>query len=101
MNCKVFGDRAERGDREKRQRADKHNRRKQHHAERAVLDTQRAGRLRGGLFAASEPAMASGRMMGMNRASSMTMPVATFQGTVLSPRPSKPEPLFALAELNS
>ena len=97
----MLGDRAERRRREKRQRADEHNRRKQHHAERAVFHAQRAGGLRGGLFAASEPAMASGRMMGMNRASSMTSPVATFQGIVLSPSPSKPEPLLALAELNS
>ena len=52
-------------------------------------------------FAASEPAIASGRMIGMKRASSITMPVATFHGTVLSPSPSKPEPLLALDELNS
>jgi len=54
-----------------------------------------------GRFPASDPAIASGNMIGMNRASSMTMPVATFHGGVLSPRPSKPEPLFALAELKS
>ncbi len=49
----------------------------------------------------SEPTMASGRMIGMKRASSMIRPVAMFHGTVLSPSPSKPEPLLALAELNS
>ena len=31
----------------------------------------------------------------------MTRPVAIFQGTVLSPRPSKPEPLLAAEEVNS
>src|SRR5947209_10232134 len=56
-------------------------------------------------------------MIGMNRPNSMTRPVATSQygangagadgffaaslNPYVSPRPSKPEPLFALAELNS
>src|SRR5690606_14841136 len=52
-------------------------------------------------LADSEPTMARGRMIGLNRASSMTMPVARFHGTVSSPSPSKPEPLLALAEVNS
>jgi len=52
-------------------------------------------------LAASAPPMAKGAMIGMKRASSMTMPVAIFHGAVLSPRPSKPEPLLAAAELNS
>jgi hypothetical protein len=45
--------------------------------------------------------MAKGAMIGMKRPSSITMPVAMFQGTVLSPSPSNPEPLLAAAELNS
>ena len=52
-------------------------------------------------FAANEPAMASGAMIGMNRAKSITRPVAIFHGTVLSPSPSNPDPLLAAAELYS
>ena len=50
---------------------------------------------------ARHPASARGRIMGGNLPMSSTMPVATFQAGVLSPRPSKPEPLLAQAELNS
>ena len=40
-------------------------------------------------------------MMGIKRPSSMTSPVSIFQNGVLSPSPSKPEPLLADAEVNS
>src|SRR5687768_16516299 len=49
----------------------------------------------------SKPAMATGPMMGRKRPSNNTKPVDTFQNTLLSPRPSNPEPLFALDEVIS
>ena len=52
-------------------------------------------------FAKSEPQIASWKMIGMNRPISITSPQAMFHGTVLSPRPSKPEPLLADDEVNS
>ena len=54
-----------------------------------------------GFFAASEPAIARGRMIGIYRASNITIPVAMFQGMLLLPRPAKPEPLLAAAYENS
>src|ERR1044072_6676139 len=52
------------------------------------------------LFAIN-PAMATGPMMGRKRPSISIKPVLRFQKMLLSPNPSKPEPLFALAEVNS
>jgi signal transduction histidine kinase len=54
-----------------------------------------------GALYASHPAMANGPMMGKKRAKSITTPVLMFQKGVLSPNPSKPEPLLAEAEVNS
>ncbi|MNV99419.1 hypothetical protein D3C71_1947750 [compost metagenome] len=52
-------------------------------------------------FEASNPAMATGPMIGRKRPRINTKPVTTFQKMLLSPRPSKPEPLFAAAEVFS
>ncbi len=52
-------------------------------------------------LAASSPAIASGPTIGRNRASSSTSAQLRFHQGVLSPRPSKPLPLFANAELYS
>ena len=52
-------------------------------------------------FWARNPAIASGSTSAGNRPSSRTMPVAMFQGGLLSARPSNPEPLLAAAEVNS
>ena len=41
------------------------------------------------------------KTIGIYRASNITMPVEMFQNTVLSPNPSKPEPLFAEDDVNS
>ena len=45
--------------------------------------------------------MASGKIKAGNRPNSRTIPVAMFQGGLLSDSPSKPDPLFAAAEVNS
>src|SRR5271165_6481717 len=52
-------------------------------------------------FAARKPARAIGKTKAGNRPRSKTMPQATFQAGVLSPSPSKPDPLFAADEVNS
>ena len=52
-------------------------------------------------FFARIPAIATGPIMGKNLASNITVPQAIFQKGVLSPRPSKPLPLLADAEVNS
>ena len=52
-------------------------------------------------FFARIPAMATGPMMGKNRASNITVPGAIFQKGVLFPRPPNSLPLFADAEVNS
>src|SRR5579872_3091909 len=52
-------------------------------------------------FLARMPAMATGPMIGRKRDNSITVPQAIFQKGVLSPRPSKPDPLLADEEVNS
>ena len=52
-------------------------------------------------FFANNPAIATGPIIGKNRPKINTKPVAIFQNGVLSPNPSKPEPLFAADEVNS
>src|SRR5450432_4674509 len=52
-------------------------------------------------FFASMPAMAIGPIIGKKRDISMTRPQVIFQKGTPSPRPSKPEPLFAEEEVNS
>ena len=47
------------------------------------------------------PAMATGPMIGKKRLNISTMPVEIFHHGVLSPKPSKPEPLFAAEEVYS
>ena len=50
---------------------------------------------------ANDPAMASGPMIGINLPNNMAIPQRIFQKGVASPKPSKPEPLLAAAEVNS
>src|SRR6476646_12181838 len=50
---------------------------------------------------ANSPTMAKGPMMGKYLAMIMAKPVVTFQKTLLSPRPSNPLPLLAVAEVYS
>ena len=45
------------------------------------------------------PAIATGPIMGKYLASIITKPVVIFQKGVLSPKPSNPLPLFALADV--
>ena len=52
-------------------------------------------------FSASKPAIATGHIIGKNLPSSRTIPHETSQNNVLSPNPSKPEPLVADEEVNS
>ncbi|MNR27227.1 hypothetical protein D3C85_1444900 [compost metagenome] len=52
-------------------------------------------------FFANRPAIAKGPMIGMKRPKSKMTPVKTFQNILLSPKPSKPEPLLALEEVTS
>ena len=46
-------------------------------------------------FFARMPAIATGPIIGMNLANSITIPHVMFQNGTPSPRPSNPEPLFA------
>ena len=50
---------------------------------------------------ANKPAIANGPIIGINLPKISTMPVEIFHHWVLSPKPSKPEPLFAADEVNS
>ena len=50
---------------------------------------------------ASNPAIANGPIIGMKRLKSNTIPVVIFQNGLLSPKPSKPEPLLAALEVYS
>ena len=52
-------------------------------------------------FAEINPAIAIGPMIGMNLPRSIAIPVPIFQNGVLSPSPSKPDPLFAAEDENS
>ncbi|MNY44828.1 hypothetical protein D3C86_1798870 [compost metagenome] len=52
-------------------------------------------------FEANNPAIATGPMIGRKRPRISTKPVSTFQKILLSPSPSKPDPLFAAAEVFS
>ena len=49
---------------------------------------------------ARRPTMATGPIMGMNLAISMTIPADMFQKELLSARPSKPLPLLAVEDVN-
>ena len=49
---------------------------------------------------ASRPTMATGPMIGINLANSMTIPADMFQKGVLSARPSNPLPLLAVEDVN-
>ncbi len=51
-------------------------------------------------FSASNPAMATGHIIGRNLPSSRTIPHEISQNKVLSPNPSKPEPLVADEDVN-
>ena len=50
-------------------------------------------------FSARHPAMAIGPIIGINLERRRTIPVEIFHQGVLSPRPSKPDPLFAEEEV--
>ena len=52
-------------------------------------------------FAASEPIIAMGPIIGIYLPNSIIIPVVIFQKGVLSISPSKPEPLFAADDVNS
>jgi len=49
---------------------------------------------------ANEPAIANGPIIGINLPKIIEIPHRIFQNGVLSPRPSKPEPLFDAADVN-
>src|SRR5690606_3826538 len=53
------------------------------------------------LFSDKIPAIAIGPTIGINLPNNKTIPVLIFHHKVLSPKPSKPLPLFADAEVNS
>ena len=50
---------------------------------------------------ANNPAIANGPIIGKNLLNNKTIPVEMFQNGLLSPKPSKPEPLLAALEVNS
>lgn len=50
---------------------------------------------------AKDPAIANGPMIGINLPNNIASPHRIFQKGVASPKPSKPEPLLAAAEVNS
>ena len=52
-------------------------------------------------FSASNPAIATGPIIGKKRPKSNIIPVEIFQNGVLSPNPSKPLPLLAADEVYS
>ena len=52
-------------------------------------------------FCAKRPAIATCPMIGMNLLNINTIPHEIFQNHVLSPSPSKPEPLLAAQDVNS
>src|SRR5215213_7870925 len=65
-------------------------------ATNAGLSTLRVPELSGTyFFEASDPAIANGPMIGINRPKSIHTPQRIFQNGVASPSPSKPEPLLA------
>ena len=112
----MLGHRAQHGRRQEQQRPDQQDRAQQHEAERERVGAQRADGERRRLLRRQAAASASGAMIGMKRPNSITRPVAMSQcglygrggvgrfGSLkpqVSPRPSKPEPLLAEAELNS
>lgn len=71
-------------------------------ATNAGLSTFKVPALSGMYFLeARDPAMAIGPMIGMNLPKSIARPHKIFQKGVASPRPSKPEPLLAEADVNS
>ena len=100
--CQVLGDRPEHGDRHEHQQPENDDHGPEREAEGRGVGAQGAGCIGGGGLGRERRRQRERRDdRDVAAESSITRPVDMFQKRVLSPRPSKPDPLLAADEVNS